>query len=65
MATEKKYAANIIAENVLTNCNSEGNYSTQMSCIIDHKCDGSAVRMENKYIKSKNCQSKLRQTTVG
>ena len=61
----KKYAANIIAENVLTNCDSEGHYSTQMSCIVDHKRDGSAVSMEHKYIKSKNGQSKLRQTTVG
>ena len=36
-----------------------------MSCIVDHKCDGSAVPMEQKYIKSKNGQMKLRQTTVG
>ena len=36
-----------------------------MSCIVDHKCDGSAVTMEQKYIKSKNGQMKLRQTTVG
>ena len=61
----KKYAANIIAENVLVNCDSEGFYSSQMSCIVDHKCDGSAVPMEQKYIKSKNGQMKLRQTTVG
>ena len=61
----KKYAANIIAENVLVNCDSEGFYSSQMSCIVDHKCDGSAVPMEQKYIKSKNGQMKLRPTTVG
>ena len=61
----KKYAANIIAENVLVNCDSEGHYSSQMSCIIDHKCDGSAVKMDRKYIKSNNGQDKLRKTTVG
>ena len=61
----KKYAANIIAENILVNCDSEGHYSSLMSCIIDHKCDGSAVKMDGKYIKSKNGQNKLRPTTVG
>ena len=61
----KKYAANIIAENVLVNCDSEGNYSNLMSCIISHKKDGSAVSSENGYIKSKNGNMRLRQTTVG
>ena len=36
-----------------------------MVCILDHKRDGSALRMNEKYIKSKNGQMKLRQTTVG
>ena len=27
----KKYAANIIAENILVNCDSEGHYSSQIS----------------------------------
>ena len=50
----KKYAANIIAENVLVNCDSEGHYSNLISCIISHKTDGSAVSSEDGYIKSKN-----------
>ena len=61
----KKYAANITAKNVLVNCDSEGFYSSQMSCIVDHKCDGSSVPTEEKYTKSKNDQMKLRQTAVG
>ena len=61
----KKYLANFIAENVLVNCDSEGYYSSMMACILDHKRDGSALRMNEKYIKSKNGQMKLRQTTVG
>ena len=36
-----------------------------MACILDHKRDGSALRMNEKYIKSKNRQMKLRQNTVG
>ena len=36
-----------------------------MGCLLDHKRDGSALRMNEKYIKSKNGQMKLRHTTVG
>ena len=36
-----------------------------MACILDQKRDGSALRMNEKYIKPKNRQMKLRQTTVG
>ena len=61
----KKYSANVIAENVLVNCDYEGYYSSMMAFILDHKRDGSALRMNKKYIKSKNVQIKLRQTTVG
>ena len=61
----KKYAANIIAENVLVNCDSEGHYSNLMSCIIDHKSDGSALKDEDGYIKTKSGQLRRRQTTVG
>ena len=60
----KKYAANVIAENFLVNCDSKGYYSSMMAFIVDHKRDGSAVRMDEKYIKPKNGQTKLRHTTV-
>ena len=36
-----------------------------MAWILDHKQDGFALRMEEKYIKYKNGQMKLRQTKVG
>ena len=61
----KKYSANVIAENVFVNCDYEGYYSSMMACILDHKRDGSALRMNEKYIKSQNGQMKLRQTSVG
>ena len=60
----KKYVANIIAENVLVNCVSEGHYSNFMSCIVGHKCDGSAVKSEDSHIKTKNGQMKQRQTAI-
>ena len=61
----KKYSANVIAENILVNFHSEGYYSSIMACILYHKRDGFALRMNKKYVKSKNKQMKLRQTTVG
>ena len=61
----KKYSENVTEENVLVNCDSEGYYSLMMACILDQKRDGSALRMNKKYIKPKNRQMKLRQTTVG
>ena len=36
-----------------------------MSCITDHKCDGSAVKIDRKYAKPNNGQDKLQKTTVG
>lgn len=63
--TIKKYSANIIAENVLSQVDPDGYYSTTMDSILDHKRDGSAVRKQDKYIFSRNGQRKLRQTTVG
>ena len=50
----KKYAANIIAENVLVNFDSEGHCSSQMSCIVGHNCGGTTVKIEDKFSKSKN-----------
>ena len=61
----KKYAANIIAENVLSQCDPDGHYSRTVASILDHKRDGSAVTKANKYITNKHGRRKLRQTTVG
>ena len=36
-----------------------------MACILDHKRDGSALKMNEKYIKPQNGKMKPRQTTVG
>ena len=63
----KKYAANVIAENVLNQCDIDGHYTTTMKSIVNHRRDGDAVRMADKYIKSKANpnQRRLRETTVG
>jgi len=64
--TIKKYdAVNVITENLITNCGLDGYSTTTMESILNHKRDGSAVPMYNKYIDTKKGQRKLRQMTVG
>ena len=44
-----RYFTNVIAENVYYQLNSEGNQTLDMSEIIDHQKDGSAVTKNNVY----------------
>ena len=62
----KEYGANIIAENMLTQVDSEGYSLSLMDSIIDHQSDLSqAILMEDKYIMTKSGQKRLRKTTKG
>jgi len=61
----KPYAANIIAENVLMNVDSNGYHNYELDKILDHKSDGSAVSKSNSHITTKRGRRKLRQTTIG
>ena len=46
----KKYAANIIAENVLAQVDPDGSHSSMMEAILDHRRSDNAVPMSKKYI---------------
>jgi hypothetical protein len=62
----KEYAANIIAENMLTQVDSEGYSLTMMKGIIDYKRDDSvAVSKRDMYVVTARGQKKLRKTTMG
>ena len=61
----KNYAANIIAENMLAQCDQDGFYTNVMEVIMDHKRDGAAVPMSEKYFTTKQGRRKMRQFTVG
>ena len=62
----KEYSANIIAENMLTQVDSDGYSLSLMDSIIDHQSDPSqAIPMEDKYIMTKSGQKRLRKTTKG
>ena len=60
----KEYSANIIAENILSQVDSNG-YSMQlMQAIVDYKRDDSmAVQMANQYVYTKSGQKRLCKST--
>ena len=56
----KKYGANIIAENMLTQVDSDGYSLSLMDSIIDHNKDASqAILIEDKYITTKSGQRRI------
>jgi hypothetical protein len=62
----KEYAANVIAENMLTQVDSEGYSITMMEGIVDYKKDeATAVPKSEKYLVTRRGQKRLRQTTTG
>ena len=62
----KEYGANIIAENILTQVDSDGHSLSLMDSIIDHQRDLSqAILIEDKYITTRSRQKRLRKTTKG
>ena len=64
--TIKEYSANIIAENMLTQVESDGFTLTMMEGIIGHhKDETTAILKEDKYISCPRGTRRLRKTTVG
>ena len=61
----KKYAANLISENVLSQVDPNGYYTNTMEAILYHKRDGTAVRMDDKFFKTKQGKPTQQHTTVG
>jgi hypothetical protein len=59
-----EYAANVIAENMFAQCDSEGNQFRLMSDIVDHKSDKRAVQFADRFI-IVNGKQHHRKTTVG
>jgi hypothetical protein len=59
-----EYTANVIAENVYAQCDTEGNQFNIMDCIIDHKKDGHALERADMYIKH-GSNTQVRKTTKG
>ena len=52
--TTERYSANIVAENIYSQCDSEGNQYLVLKEIIDHKSDESALRVGDGYTVGRN-----------
>ena len=62
----KEYAANITAENMLTQVDSDGMSTTLMEAIVDHRRDDEkALQHHDKYVQTKNGRCHLRKTMKG
>ena len=62
----KEYAANIIAENMLTQVDSDCMSTTLMEAIVDHRRDDEKeLQHHDKYVQTKNGRCHLRKTTKG
>jgi hypothetical protein len=61
----KQYAANILAENMLSQLDPYGYNTILMKEIIDYRRDDSAVPLEDKYLTTRSGQRSLRKTTQG
>lgn len=63
--SSEELTANVIAENMLSNCDSEGHHYQLLQEISDHKKDGSAIRISNGFIESKGGKRTAKKTTRG
>jgi hypothetical protein len=62
----KDYAANVIAENMLSQVDSDGYSLTMMEAIVDYRKDEAvATKMADKYLTTTSGQKRMRKTTVG
>ena len=61
----REYAANVIAQNMYIQVDSQGQSTLLLKSILDYSMDSSAVPMEEKYVTTKSGQRRLRQTTTG
>ena len=62
----KEYAANIIAENMLTQVDDDGYSLTMLKAITNYRKDeAEAVAMKDKYLTTTSGQKRLRKTTIG
>jgi hypothetical protein len=60
----ENFATNIIAENIYSQIDAEGNQYLLLSEIMDHKHDGSAIATDDKWIQL-GSDRQLRRTTQG
>jgi hypothetical protein len=63
--TTKEYSANVIAENIYSQCDSEGKQFLLLEEISDHKRDQSAISIDEGFMTSRNGNKVRKKTTRG
>ena len=63
--TVREYAANVIAENIYSQVDTDGRSYVMLDTIIDFKKDETAVPKSEQYIITKSGQKHMRKTTTG
>ena len=61
----KEYAANVIAENMLSQVDEEGFSTTLFDCIVDHRKDDSAITKSDMYVITKRGTKRMKKSTQG
>ena len=61
----EELTANVIAENMMAGCDSEGHHFQLIEEISDHKKDGSAIKISDGYITSRSGKRTPKKTTRG
>ena len=61
----KEYSANVIAENLLSQVDTQGFHLKLFHSILDHDMDDSAITKEEFYATDKDGRKRMRQTTAG
>lgn len=63
--TEREYFANVIAQNIYMQCDSEGRQHMSFNSIIDHRKDGSAIPIDDGFTYTKSGNRVKKMTTRG
>ena len=61
----REYSANVIAENMLSQVDSDGFSLTLMDAIIDYRCTNTAIDKKDGYVYTKSGQKRKQKTTAG
>ena len=61
----KEYAANVLAENLLSQVDSEGFSASTFAGILDWRKNSNAVEKKDRFLVTKRVQRRLKQTTLG
>lgn len=62
---QEKYAANVIAENLYSQVDSEGRQYAVMNEIVDHRSDATAITKDNGFVVSRGGNRTAKKTTRG